>query len=152
MSDSQLQPRLSLRYECPMVLIAQIALGVIIAVAQAAEPTGTLTLACEGERMSRSSSDTAPTQEQVSMGITVNFKDRTIHGFGGDWSLPIPILEVTETALTFADRQAGLFEASVIGTIEFVTGDMEAVMKVSGKSGKLENFYSLKCKPTQRMF
>ena len=86
------------------------------------------------------------------MGITVNFKDRTIHGFGGDWSLPIPILEVTETALTFADRQAGLFEASVIGTIEFVTGDMEAVMKVSGKSGKLENFYSLKCKPTQRMF
>jgi hypothetical protein len=32
-----------------MVLIAQIALGVIIA---AAEPTGTLTLACKGGRMS----------------------------------------------------------------------------------------------------
>jgi hypothetical protein len=48
MSDSHLQPRLSLRYECPMVLIAQIALGVIIAVAQAAEPAGTLTLVCEG--------------------------------------------------------------------------------------------------------
>jgi hypothetical protein len=120
--------------------------------AQSAEPTGTLTLACEGERMSRSSSDTAPAQEQVSMGIIVSFTDRTVKGFGGDWSLPIPTLEVTETALTFADRQTGLFEASVIGTIEFVTGDMDAVMKLSGKSGKLENFYFLKCKPTQRMF
>ena len=72
---------------------------------------------------------------------------------GDDWSLPaIPIHELTETGVTFEDNQAGLYEASVVGTIEFVTGDMEAVMKVSGKSGKLENFYSLKCKPTQRMF
>ena len=131
-----------------MVLIAQIALGVIIA---AAEPTGTLTLACEGEKMSRSSSDTAPAQERVFMNIIVNFADRAVR-FGGDWSPPIPIHEVTETALMFADRQTGLFEVIVIGTIEFVTGDMETVMKLSGNLGKLENFYSLKCKPTQRMF
>ena len=61
MSDSQLQPRLSLRYECPMVLIAQIALGVIIA---AAEPTGTLTLACEGDKTI--SSDTRSDTEPIS--------------------------------------------------------------------------------------
>jgi hypothetical protein len=42
-------PLHQLRYECPMVLIAQIALGVIIATAQAAEPTGTLMLACQGK-------------------------------------------------------------------------------------------------------
>jgi hypothetical protein len=97
--------------------------------------------------MSRSSSDTAPAQEQLFMDIIVNFTDRTV-GFGGDWPLPIPIYEVAETAVTFVDR---LFEASVIGTIEFETGDMEAVMKLSGQR-KLENFYSLQCKPTQRMF
>jgi hypothetical protein len=33
----------------------------------------------------------------------------------------------------FADRHAGLFEGIVIGIIEFVTGDKEAVMKLSGK-------------------
>jgi len=135
-----------------MALIAQIALGVIIGLAQAAEPTGTLTLLCQGERMSRSSSDTAPAQEQVSIGIIINFTDRTVKGFGGDWSLPIPIHEVNETFVTFEDHQAGLFEASIIGIIEFDTGDMEAVMKLSGKTGKLENFYILQCKPTQRMF
>jgi len=86
------------------------------------------------------------------MGIIVNFTDRTVKGFGRDWSLPIPIHEVNETFVTFEDHQAGLFEASIIGIIEFYTGDMEAVMKLSGKSGKLENFYILKCKPTQRMF
>jgi len=86
------------------------------------------------------------------MGIIVNFTDRTVKGFGGDWSLPIPIHEVNETFVTFEDHQAGLFEASIIGIIEFDTGDMEAVMKLSGKTGKLENFYILQCKPTQRMF
>jgi len=87
------------------------------------------------------------------MGITVNFTDRTINGFGGDWSLaPIPIHELTETGVTFEDHQAGLFEASVIGTIEFDTGDMEAATKLSGKTGTLDSFYILKCKPTQRMF
>jgi hypothetical protein len=131
-----------------MVLIAQIALGVIIA---AAEPTGTLALACQGERMSRSSSDAVPAQEQVSMDIIVNFTDRTLR-FGGDWPFPIPIYEATETAVMFADRRTGLFEGSVIGAIEFVSGEMEAVMKLSGNLGELENFYSLKCKPAQRMF
>ena len=122
-----------------------------ISTAQAAEPTGTLTLACQGERMSRSSYDPAPAQEQVLMNIIVNFTDRAVR-FGGDWSSPIPIYEVTETAVMFADRQTGLFEVIVIGTIEFVTGDMEVVMKLSGNLGKLENIYSLQCKPTQRMF
>jgi hypothetical protein len=133
-----------------MKLAMLLALG--LSVAQAAEPTGTLTLLCQGERMSRSSSDTAPAQEQISMGIIVNFTDRTVKGFGRDWSLPIPIHEVNETFVTFEDHQAGLFEASIIGIIEFDTGDMEAVMKLSGKTGKLENFYILQCKPTQRMF
>ena len=86
------------------------------------------------------------------MDIIVNFTNRTVNGFGDDWLLPIPIHEVTETFVTFEDNQTGLFEASILGIIEFVTGELEAVMKLSGKTGKLDNFYILKCKPTQRMF
>ena len=62
------------------------------------------------------------------MDIIVNFTNRTVNGFGGDWPLPIPIHEVTETFVTFEDNQTLLFEASIIGIIEFDTGDMEAVM------------------------
>jgi hypothetical protein len=40
-----------------MVLIAQIALGIIIGLAQAAEPTGTLTLACEGAEITTDTTD-----------------------------------------------------------------------------------------------
>jgi hypothetical protein len=120
-----------------------------LSIAQATEPTGTLTLACQGERMARSSSDTAPAQKQVSMDTIVNFTDRTVH-FGGGWPLPIPIYEVTETAVMFGDHHTGLFEGIVIGIIEFETGDMEAVMRLSRNLEELENYYSLKCEPTQR--
>jgi hypothetical protein len=53
----------------------------------------------------------------------------------------------------FGDHHTGLlFEGIVIGIIKFETGDMEAVMRLSGNLEELENYYSLKCKPTQRMF
>ena len=54
-----------------------------LATAQAAEPTGTLTLACQGTRTTRGSPNTGgPFDEQVSMGIIVNFTDRTINAIG----------------------------------------------------------------------
>jgi len=65
-----------------MVLIAQIALGVISAVAQAAEPTGTLTLACEGTARDATSAVKPP--QPISMGIIVNFTARTVNGLSGE--------------------------------------------------------------------
>jgi hypothetical protein len=55
-----------------MVLIAQIALGVIIGLAHAAEPTGTLTLACEAVKETVIGSDVIGDRERVSMGLVVN--------------------------------------------------------------------------------
>jgi hypothetical protein len=69
--------------------------------AQAAEPTETLTLACEGNETG------------------INF-----HGGPTD------------------------IEWSIQGRIDRVTGDLIAMDKL----GDLTTFYSLKCKPTQRMF
>jgi hypothetical protein len=56
------------------ILLALAALSTV----QAAEPTGTLTLACDGTA-------TTPKEnakpQPVSMGIVVNFTARTVHGF-----------------------------------------------------------------------
>jgi len=49
---------------------------VALSTAQAAEPTGTLTLACEGTTKLGEKTD------PISMGIIVDFADRTVHGFG----------------------------------------------------------------------
>ena len=125
-----------------MFLIAQIALGVIIA---AAEPTGTLTLACQGVGTLTNVTTKDASRKPISMDTIVNFTDRTVR-FGGDWPLPIPIQDVTETTVMFADRHT---DGIVIGIIELGTGDMEAV---TGTLGELENYYSLHCTPTQRMF
>ena len=82
------------------------------------------------------------------MGIIVNFPARTVNGLGGDWRGAIPIHTITDTAITFfAERQNDSVEASIIGTIDRITGDVDAGIKVSGSSGKVSILYSLKCKP-----
>jgi hypothetical protein len=49
-----------------------------LAIAEAAQPTGTLTLACEG--MVTHQPEGKP--EPISMGMIVNFAERTVQGFG----------------------------------------------------------------------
>jgi hypothetical protein len=122
--------------------------GLLIATAQAAEPTETLTLACRGERISWGAPNTDPVKEQVSMGIIVNFTARTVNGLGSDWRDAIPIHTITETAITFfVERQNDPVEASIIGAIDRITGDVDAGITASGSSGKVSMLYSLKCKP-----
>jgi hypothetical protein len=122
--------------------------GLLIATAWAAEPTGTLTLACRGEKIWWGAPNTDPVKEQVSMGIIVNFAAWTVNGLGGDWRGAIPIHTITETAITFfAERQDVPVEASIIGTIDRITGDVDAGITASGSSGKVSMLYSLKCKP-----
>ena len=122
--------------------------GLLIATVQAAEPMETLTLACRGEKIWWGAPNTDPVKEQVSMGIIVNFTAWTVNGLGGDWRGAIPIHTITETAITFfAERQDDPVEASIIGTIDRITGDVDAGINTSGSSGKVSIFYSLKCNP-----
>jgi hypothetical protein len=68
-----------------MGLIPQIARAVIIAVAHAAQPTGTLMLACKGESTLTMIGGDASPQEPVSMGIIVSFKEEIVgwvHSYG----------------------------------------------------------------------
>ena len=127
-----------------------------LSIAQAAEPTGTLTLACKGERVTHpggSDPGSDDLKEPISMGIIVNFEARTLNGFGEDWSYPNPIRihNVTETLIPFGytqTREEG--GKSIQGSIDRVTGDVNAVISFPLYVPRL--IYSLKCKPTQRMF
>ena len=61
-----------------MALIAQIALSVIIA---AAEPTGTMTLACKGTNIVEYVATHNKVPSQVTIGIIVDFQKKTVVGF-----------------------------------------------------------------------
>jgi hypothetical protein len=112
-----------------------------LATARAAEPTGTLTLACQGEKLSRGLSGDITGQDQASMGIIVNFKDRTVK-IGSEWPDPISIRNLTETAITFADDQYAP-RASVSGSIDRVTGDTDVTIdSTSLKFGKMRRIFA----------
>ena len=98
--------------------------------------------------------------EPVSMGIFVDFTNRTVQGgfsfashslFGPD--SPIPITEWNDTTVSFNGKGRAAWsteyvEESIWGNIDRVTGDVEAHIT----SGIVTNHYTLKCRPVKRMF
>jgi hypothetical protein len=129
-----------------IALITQIALSVIIGLAHAAEPTGTLTLACEGTAITTDRTDKntqVVSGTPISTAINVDFEHRTVE-FD---NIPASISEVTETTIKF-------HFANLEGTIDRVTGAVEVntLRPMSDRYDRSEMTYSLKCKPTQRMF
>jgi hypothetical protein len=134
--------------------------GLSISVVHAAEPTGTLTLACEGTQIWTSNWDEKKTgREPISMSIIIDFGARTGEYFetrpgrGWDDRRSLRISDVTEINISF---KASWFEVEdkpelqreLEGRIDRVTGALEA----SRLGGGVLARYSLKCKPTKRMF
>jgi hypothetical protein len=116
--------------------------------AQAADST--LTLACKGTTTS-GLEDAKP--EPVSMGIIVNFTNRTVHGF----VFPAKITDADEVTVSFEGSKP--YSASAIwynrGGIDRVTGDVEATFTQSDtKTGHIfaSTNWLLKCRPALRMF
>jgi hypothetical protein len=112
--------------------------------AQAAEPA-TLTLACEGTTWTNLDDAKQP----ISRGIIINFTARTVAGFldPGLDDFPVAIRTTTEVTVVFGGSNKK-FGDSITGSIDRVTGDAEATFTL----GNITRRYSLKCKPTQRMF
>ena len=73
----------------------------------------------------------------------VAFAARTVDGFS---FIRAEIIKVAETSVSF--RGSDDTHGSVIGGIDRVTGAVEAFTSLA----KLTTSYSLKCRPTQRMF
>jgi hypothetical protein len=116
----------------------------VLSTAQAAEPTGTLTLACEGTAVSGNGTN----PEQLSMGIVVDFATRTVE-FGHDFQFPVEITNITQTTIKFFGSTGYSPLSNLDGVIDRMTGAVEAYI-VRELGGTMS--YSLKCKPTQRMF
>jgi hypothetical protein len=139
-------------------MIAAIALLLVLTVA-AAEPTGVLTMSCEGTlaRSKPSAGNTYPDYAQpepVSMNVLLNFATQKVEIAGFSSVAPINIIFSTETSVSFGTYDGkGNAAGGFIAVINRVTGEMEANDTVIDTHGlHSTTHYSLKCKPTQRMF
>jgi hypothetical protein len=103
-------------------MIAFTAMLVGLPTAQAADTT--LTLACKG---TTTAGHEGANQEPLSMGIIVNFTNRTVQGFGspGIVDYPVKITAWNEVTVSFygSDEKMGL---RTRGAIDRVTGDVDA--------------------------
>jgi ethanolamine utilization microcompartment shell protein EutS len=119
--------------------------------AQAAEPTGRLTLTCKGTETEKGGART--TSEQINIGVIVDFQKKAVLGLSSSGE-PVPITSISETTISFeiAVSAAGWV---MTGTLDRVTGALVASsLKSIPSSGKtiLSVSLDLKCSPTQRMF
>ena len=128
-----------------------------LSTAQAAEPTGRLALACEGTATDKTDLREQAKPEPVSMGLTINFTTNTVAGFERVFpsfsAAQVKIIVVDDTSIGFngTDGSGG----AVFGQVDRITGDVEATTEHwNDETNKLQwaTVYSLKCKPTQRMF
>jgi hypothetical protein len=131
-----------------------IALAVMLVGLPTAQADETLTLACKG---TTTAGYEGAKPEPLSMGIIVNFTNRTVQGFGspGVVDYPVKITAWNEVTVSFygSDEKMGL---TTRGAIDRVTGDVDATSMAYDhpKSGKVvsQDVYTLKCRPAQRMF
>jgi hypothetical protein len=125
--------------------------GLWISSAHAAEPTGTLTLACKGTVTIKSSSGSEYDPDPISMGLIVNFTNRTVKGTArwGPYLFDneIPITDANEDTVVFSGFSKFL-GMTIVGSMDRVTGDV--LISATEKDRAYD--YALKCKPTQRMF
>jgi hypothetical protein len=127
---------------------------VALSTAQAADTT--LTLACQGTTTS-GLEDAKP--EPISMGIIINFTNRTVQGFGfpGFTDYPVKITAWNDVTVVFAGSSEVLkvSRSSINGSMDRVTGDVEATSTLTNtKTDRILSSlsYALKCRPAQRMF
>ena len=92
------------------------------------------------------------------MGLIVSFTAGTVQGFGtpGLLDAPIKLTGINEVTVAFGGAARVLSsDWSLSGSIDRVTGEVEANQSsTDAKTGKtiMSTSYSLKCRPTQRMF
>jgi len=109
-----------------------------------------LTLACQGTTKDTTVEGAKP--EPVSMGIVVNFTDRTVQGFGLSAVLPLKVTEVDDVSVTFSgsEPKPTVTKWNIYGSINHVTGDVEAISSaLDMKTGQsiTSTSFALKCRP-----
>ena len=134
-----------------MILLALA--GLLTSTAQAAEPRGTLTLACEGIKSETTPRIAGEDQSSISVNIVMDFGARTVTGFPlppvCDLDQPV-IRDITETAISYTGCSPNdlTVSYSFLGTFDRRTGAADATFTSTGDVTWTRNF-SLKCKPTR---
>jgi hypothetical protein len=112
--------------------------------AQAADTT--LTVACQGT-VTETMMGEEKKPEPISLGIILNFTNRTVQGFGS----PVKIIAWDEVMVRFSEDNKSS-EAAFIGSIDRVTGTLEASSFERMSGSITTTSYALKCSTAQRMF
>jgi len=113
--------------------------GLSISTAQAAEPTGTLTLACQGTQNRYSAEGMK--SEPITMTLIVDFQKKTVVGFP-DSDAPVNITNSDERTISFSsDGGSSRFN----GIIDRVRNTVDAVY-MSLDPNTSDFGYALKCK------
>jgi hypothetical protein len=121
-----------------------------ISTAQAADEV--LTLACQGATHTRIGKTDQPTREPISTGIIINLTARTVEGFSVE-DLPVKIRTADQATIRFEGSDPTVaFTRKVTGTIDRVTGETLATFTMQGAGEPAIVTFSLKCRPTKRMF
>jgi hypothetical protein len=118
-----------------MKLTMLLALGV--SVAHAAEPTETLTLACQGM-------ETITHEKAVSTSMIINFATQTIMGLDAPSNSSIKIINMDEATIHFG---GGSPEWKIDGDINRVTGYLYALKSCPNRAC-VPSSLVLACKPT----
>jgi hypothetical protein len=107
-----------------------------------------LALACRGTITAADKPDNRP--YPIGMGVIVNFKDNTVDGFA--FGYPSNIIMANEMTVAFASshRMGGGNITTTTGSINRVTGDVEATHEVRDQTSNvvLSTAYNLKCRKT----
>jgi hypothetical protein len=120
-------------------LLLLVLTGLLIATAHAAEPTGTVTLACQGLQNQWTSAGMKSVP--ITMTLIIDFQKRTIVGFP-DSDVPASISNSDEMTITFSrDSERSRFN----GIIDRKRNTTDAVY-MSSDTNTLDFGYALKCR------
>jgi hypothetical protein len=113
-------------------------LTLALSTAQAAEPTGTLTLACEGI-------ETITREKAVSTNMIIDFATQTIMGLDAPSNSSIKIINMDEVTIHFGGSSP---EWKIDGDIDRVTGYLYALKSCPNRAC-VPSSLVLACKPRQ---
>jgi|SRR6516162_6788012 hypothetical protein len=119
-----------------MKVAMMIAFG--LSVAQAAEPTGTLMLACQGM-------ETITHEKAVSTSMIINFANQTITGLDAPSNSSIKIINMDQVTIHFGGSSPGW---KIDGDINRVTGYLYALKSCPNRAC-VPSSLVLMCKPKQ---
>lgn len=135
----------------PRFVIGALALAWAFATSAQAQPA-TLTLACKGTTTDSSAPDA---KQPFSTSIMLDFNARAVQGFGqsGLIDYPIRITAMNDVTIAFQGQHAlSSSTLSIIGTIDRITGDLEATSQLYGEKERKvrsKTTYTLQCRPAR---